>query len=56
MECKHDRSVTELPEIELYEEYGLSLAEIHSKKYYICGDCEELLYQSGKQFIKHRRH
>lgn len=54
-ECKHNRSVTELPEIELYEDYGLSIAEIHRRNYYLCDDCGGLLLQSGNHFIAYRR-
>lgn len=53
-ESNHKR-VTEKTEVELYEKYGLSLAEIHSKKYYVCENCNALLVRSGNRYIAYRR-
>lgn len=53
-ECEHKKIET-ASEIELYEEFGLSIAEIHQREWWTCEDCGELLYKKGEQYIPHRR-
>ena len=50
------KKVVEKSESELYEKYRLSLAEIHSKKYYVCENCDALLVRSGNRYVEYRRH